>query len=75
LLLVLAPWTRLWDHNLFASTRPWLAELFDSLFVRGAVTGVGLLTVAGGLRDLASLVLRDAPRAEADMPAEDRRDG
>jgi len=52
-LLVIAPWFGwLWDRNYFASALPWLGEWMASGYVRGAVTGVGLITVAAGLRDL-----------------------
>jgi len=56
-LLVLAPWTNLWDRNLFASTLPWLGEWMSNQFVRGAVTGVGVITAIGGLRDLSAAIL------------------
>lgn len=54
-LLVLAPWTALWDRNLFAMT-PWLGGLMNNAYVRGGVTGVGLVTASAGVRDLAALI-------------------
>lgn len=56
LVLVLAPWvTRFWDHNVFLVTTPALRSLFQSAFVRGAVSGIGVLTVLAGLAEIASL--------------------
>jgi hypothetical protein len=52
LLLVIAPWTALWDRNIFAVWLPWLGSAMSSRHVQGAVTGVGLITVLAGLRDL-----------------------
>lgn len=53
-LLVLAPWSALWQRNYFAAHIPLLGQLMVSPYVKGAVTGVGLVTALGGLRDLVS---------------------
>ena len=66
MLLVIAPWTRLWEHNVLTAAVPGLAAVLASLFVRGAVSGVGLVTVVGGLRDLASVLF---VKPQADVPA------
>ncbi len=52
-LLVAAPWMTVWDQNFFASTFPRLGDWMASGFVRGAVTGIGIITAVAGLRDLA----------------------
>jgi len=52
LVLVIAPWTQFWTHNYFGLLWPWLGDLMGSAYVRGAVSGVGLITIAAGLRDL-----------------------
>jgi hypothetical protein len=58
-LLVLAPWSALWERNYFAAHVPMLGQWMLSPYVKGAVTGVGLVTALGGLRDLISaFVLR-----------------
>jgi hypothetical protein len=49
---MLAPWTALWEHNWFARLWPPVQAAMDSAFVRGAVSGVGLVTVAAGIREL-----------------------
>ena len=52
MLLTIAPWTGLWDRNIFAVWLPWLGNAMSSRHVQGAVTGIGLVTVLAGLRDL-----------------------
>jgi len=65
--LTIAPWTHLWDANYFAHLWPWLGGLMASPYVRGGVTGVGLITLAAGLRDLAGAIFgrRDTSPASA----------
>jgi hypothetical protein len=49
---MVAPWSAFWDRNFFAQTLTasgWLA----SPFVRGAVSGVGVITASAGLAELA----------------------
>ena len=45
LVLVLFPWSNLWDRNYFFSLVPQWAMVFSSSYVRGAVSGVGLINV------------------------------
>jgi hypothetical protein len=58
LLLLIGPWSGLWDRNLFVQSLPALNDVARSGFIRGAVSGVGVLCVGAGLADLASLVSR-----------------
>ena len=61
LLLIVAPWTASWQHNYFAVRAPWLSEWMVNLYVRGAISGVGIVTSVAGLRDLsAALIARQA---------------
>lgn len=57
IILIVGPWTTPWDRNYFAFQLPWLGDLMTNAFVRGAVTGVGLITIAGGLRELTGAFL------------------
>lgn len=50
----MAPWTRLWERNYFGDLWPWLDLVMENLYVRGAVTGVGLITAWVGVRELAA---------------------
>lgn len=55
LLLVFVPWTGLWDSNYFVRALPALGTVTSNFFVRGAVSGLGLINVAAGLAELFSL--------------------
>lgn len=46
LLLVCLPWMYLWDRNIFLDKYPALIPYLLSPYLRGAVTGLGLLDVA-----------------------------
>jgi hypothetical protein len=70
LLLVMAPWTALWDRNFFAEAVPALGDLMANQFVRGGVTGVGVVTAVAGLRDLTNAVLARLPK-ETPTPGPD----
>lgn len=64
LLLVVVPWTSLWQHNYFGFLVPSLGRLMTNAFVRGAVSGIGLITAVAGLRDLVAVIIaRQADRA------------
>ncbi|HUL73204.1 MAG TPA: hypothetical protein VLT86_08880 [Vicinamibacterales bacterium] len=65
MLLSLAPWTALWQRNAFVVALPWLAPVMGDPFVRGAVTGIGLVTLGAGVRDLASVFLARPPATPA----------
>ncbi len=59
LLLLVGPWSALWERNLFVQwSVDWASDAMNSGFVRGAVSGVGLLCVAAGLTELAAVVGR-----------------
>ena len=60
-LLVLAPWSALWQRNYFAAHVPWLGHWMASPYMKGAVTGIGLVTALGGLRDLVSAFMLRQP--------------
>jgi hypothetical protein len=66
LILLVAPWSGFWDRNLFLGLIPGLAQVFDSPFVRGAVSGVGAITVVAGLAELVGVLsLRQRPKQDA----------
>ena len=66
LVLTIAPWTTFWDRNYFAYAFAWIGEWMSSPYVRGGVTGIGLVTSFAGLRDLSGVIL--ARSAAADTP-------
>lgn len=59
LLLIVIPWSAFWDRNIFASLIPGIGRLLANPFVRGAVSGVGVITTLAGVAELiAALVIR-----------------
>lgn len=56
LLLVLIPWSTFWDRNYFADLMPLLREALANPFVRGGVSGLGLLNLCIGVADLGALM-------------------
>jgi len=56
LLLVLVPWSGFWDRNYFAATYPVLHDWLINNYVRGAVSGVGIVNLLTGFDELASLL-------------------
>ena len=65
-ILVVAPWSAIWEHNRFTASRPQLEAFLESPYARGGVTGVGLITGLAGLVELGSLFLGRARRTEKD---------
>jgi hypothetical protein len=65
LLLVVMPWwPALWDNNFFAEASPALQRILTNNYVRGAVTGLGLVNLVGGFADLA-LIFSARPHGPA----------
>ena len=58
LILVVAPWSGFWDRNLFLYTIPSLQQMLSSPFARGAVSGVGAITIIAGLAELSGVLSR-----------------
>ena len=55
--LLVVPWSAFWDRNYFAEAVPALHALITNNFVRGAVSGLGVLNIASGLAEILSLML------------------
>lgn len=56
-LLAVVPWTPFWDRNYFAQWLPWLQSAMTNPFVRGGVSGLGVVNVVAALGELISAVL------------------
>ena len=56
-MLLVAPWTAFWDRNFFAHVVPTLGNWMANPYVRGAVSGIGVITAIAGLRDLTNSIL------------------
>jgi hypothetical protein len=57
LVLALAPWSAYWDRNYFAETMPVVRTLVSNNFVRGGVTGLGLINIFAAVADLLGMFL------------------
>jgi hypothetical protein len=68
LILIVAPWSAFWERNAFAQAEA-LRPFLESPFVRGGVSGIGLITALAGLTELAGVFRR---RAAADEEAASR---
>jgi hypothetical protein len=55
LLLILIPWSAFWDRNYFAESLPALGRLLTNNFVRGAVSGLGVVNLLAALAELADM--------------------
>jgi hypothetical protein len=49
------PWTGFWDRNYFVVAWPTLRLVLHNDFVRGAISGVGVVNVCAGFVELASM--------------------
>jgi hypothetical protein len=56
LLLMVLPWSAFWDRNYFVAGWVLVREVATNNFVRGAVTGLGLVNLGAALSELASLI-------------------
>jgi hypothetical protein len=54
---VVAPWSAFWDHNRFMTSHAALEALVGSPWIRGAVSGIGVITVIAGLSELVTAIL------------------
>jgi hypothetical protein len=55
LLLLVVPWSQFWERNAFIQVWP-VGQFAQSGFVRGAVSGVGVLLLCAGLIELTTLI-------------------
>ena len=60
--LVVAPWTPLWDSNWLLQLWPAVRGLLLNAFTRGAVTGLGLVNLVLAARDLHARLAAAGPR-------------
>lgn len=69
MILIVAPWSGFWEQNGLASWHPLAGQWITSPFLRGGVTGVGVITAVAGLIELASVFgLRRAPDVAEPTP-------
>lgn len=56
ILLTVVPWSAYWDRNYFTDSLPWLRRAMGNTFVRGAVSGLGLVNLVAAVVDACALV-------------------
>jgi hypothetical protein len=69
LVLLVAPWTAFWEQNVFVIASPRVSGVLLSPWLRGAMSGVGVVTFGAGLLDVIGLFVHrgssDASSASA----------
>jgi hypothetical protein len=56
LILLFVPWSVFWERNFFAEFLPLVHAVVKNNFVRGAISGIGVLNLLAGLADLRTLI-------------------
>jgi hypothetical protein len=56
LVLVIVPWSVYWERNYFVQSLPLLQAFLTNDFVRGAVSGLGLVNMLAGLAEIWSFL-------------------
>ncbi len=64
-MLLVAPWSAVWERNLLVEILPFWGDLARLHGVRGMVSGVGLVSLAVGLWELTSAVRASVRRRRA----------
>ena len=54
MMLVVMPWTLVWTQNSLTASHVWLHDLLNHGFVRGAVSGLGIVNLWIGISDAVS---------------------
>jgi hypothetical protein len=55
--LLVVPWSSFWDRNYFAQAVPLVHTIIRNNFVRGAVSGLGVVNIVSGVTELISILL------------------
>ena len=72
LVLAFVPWVDYWDQNYFVEMVPWLRQIVEDPFVRGAVTGLGILNLYAAFSELGALLsarAADEPPSVTSIPS------
>jgi hypothetical protein len=65
--LLVVPWSAFWDRNYFAESLPSIHAFITNNFVRGAVSGLGLVNIFAGLGEIVAILL--ARQMEGTIPS------
>ncbi len=69
-ILLVVPWSSYWDRNFFALSWPPLQALVTSNYVRGAVSGLGVVNVLAAVGEIADIFSGRAATPSAPPAAE-----
>jgi hypothetical protein len=69
LLLIVLPWSEFWELNYFVVGWPALQSLVTNDFVRGGISGLGIVNVVVGITEL-SRVFASRPRSGLSLDVE-----
>ena len=70
LVLVVIPWSMYWDRNYFAQAVPAVHQLITNNFVRGAVSGLGVINMAIAIAELVSMIAARQSRPASIAPSQ-----
>ena len=73
LLLVVLPWSGFWEQNYFAQLWPSVGAFVRNNFVRGAISGLGLVNLFAGVSEIGRMFAVRAPRNVAVAEGADTR--
>jgi hypothetical protein len=76
--LMVVPWSTYWERNYFVEAVPYVEAIARNSFVRGGITGLGLVNVLAGFAEIGSLFLsrrigETSPTVAPPAPADERR--
>ncbi len=66
---MLIPWSTFWERNYFVDWSPVLETVLTSNYVRGAISGLGIVNLGAALVELADFLTARAPVPSNDDPA------
>lgn len=67
LFLLVFPWAQYWRNNSIAASSPWVHELWNNNFFRGALSGLGVLNLYISIAEIVRLRRRPADRLKVSM--------
>lgn len=65
--LVVFPWLDYWNTNSLSAYSPWLEDLWDSPYFRGALSGIGLANIYISFLEIIRLIRGQVESATADQ--------
>ena len=70
MLLILIPWSAFWDRNYFVEAVPVFGALLTNNYIRGGVSGLGVVNLLAALAELADIFGNRTRQGLPDEPAD-----